>query len=106
MNLALVLEAAGKYTAAGDAYESALEGHANYLPAIQGLARAAVRDGRDDSRLVGWLETIAMEADDEWRAWARGRLAAGRCEWLASPPGPQCGPCCALGTSRGIWHPG
>jgi hypothetical protein len=46
-----------------------------FLPAIQGLARLALATGREEPRLHGWLETIALEGEtEEWRRWARSRL--------------------------------
>lgn len=75
VNLALVLESAGKVDGALASYESALEVQPGYLPAIQGAASLAVREGRKDERLAGWLSEIAMRGDGlAWREWARGRL--------------------------------
>ncbi len=72
VNLALVMEAAGKNDEALGAYASALEVRAEYLPAIQGTARLLVREGREDGRLPTWLEVIALRSDQEaWRDWAR-----------------------------------
>jgi hypothetical protein len=34
-----------------------------------------VAAGREEPRLLGWLETIALEGEtEEWRRWARSRL--------------------------------
>lgn len=72
LNLAITLERAGREEDAVAAYTAALEVYPDYLPAIQGLARQAVRDGVRDERLDGWLCEIAMRSTDpEWRAWAR-----------------------------------
>ena len=65
------LEEAGKVEEALATYDAALEVYPGYLPAIQGLARLTLRAGRDDARLGGWLEEIAMRSDDaRWRSWA------------------------------------
>jgi hypothetical protein len=71
VNLALVLERAGKLDDARTNYESALKEYPDYLPAIQGLASLTVRSGRQDEHLAAWLDTIAMRSDDDtWRDWA------------------------------------
>ncbi len=76
VNLALTLDRAGRADDAFEAYETALEITPGYLPAVQGIARLVVRDGRRDARLQGWLERIVMEGEDElWREWAEGKLA-------------------------------
>ena len=75
VNLALVMEAAGRTDDALGAYASALEVRSEYLPAIQGAARLLVRQSRDDDRLPQWLEEIAYRADASWAAWARTALA-------------------------------
>ena len=75
VNLALTLERAGRADDAVTEYTAALEVYPGYLPAIQGLARAAVVRSGEDARLDAWLERIAMEGEsDEWREWARERL--------------------------------
>ena len=75
VNLALTLERAGRADDAITEYTAALEVYSGYLPAIQGLARATVVRGGDDSRLNAWLERIAMEGEsDKWREWVRERL--------------------------------
>jgi tetratricopeptide (TPR) repeat protein len=73
-NLGLCLERAGKVDAALKAYEAALEVWPDYLPAVQGLALATVRAGRDDERLAAWVDTISAHTDDDaWRSWERTR---------------------------------
>jgi Tfp pilus assembly protein PilF len=78
VNLALVMEAAGKTEDALGAYASALEVRSEYLPAMQGMARLLVREGRDDNRLRPMLDEIALRSNDAvWRDWAaleRARL--------------------------------
>ena len=78
VNLALTLERAEKTDDALAAYSAALEVHPGYLPAIMGAASLAARTGREDERLAGWIEEIALRAEDEaWAKWARERLALG-----------------------------
>jgi tetratricopeptide (TPR) repeat protein len=68
LNLAITL---GREEEAVAAYTAALEVYPDYLPAIQGLARHAVRSGLSDERLDGWLREIAMRSTDAgWREWA------------------------------------
>jgi tetratricopeptide (TPR) repeat protein len=72
LNLAITLERAGRDDEAVAAYTAALEVYPDYLPAIQGLARHAVRSGLSDERLDGWLREIAMRSTDAgWREWAQ-----------------------------------
>lgn len=71
VNLALVLERAGKIDDAKANYESALKEYPEYLPAIQGLASLTVKAGRTDERLAHWLDTVALDSNDaSWRKWA------------------------------------
>ncbi len=74
VNLALTLERAGRLEEAFKTYETALEVAPEDLTAIEGLASLAVRTRRDEPRLHGWLEAIALVADDPWRSWARLRM--------------------------------
>ncbi len=76
LNLALTLDKAGQVDEAYQSYEAALEVYPGYIPAIQGMARLAVRSGRDDPRLARWLERIALEGETEtWRQWASAQRA-------------------------------
>jgi len=77
MNLALTLEQAGKTDDAIRAYETALEVYPGHMPTVQALARLSVVRRREDPRLAGWLDEIAMRGETEdWRAWAfRSRMA-------------------------------
>lgn len=71
VNLALTLERAGRTNDAIDAYTSAFEVYAEYLPAMQGLARLQVRTGRRDDRTETLLREIALRGEtEEWRQWA------------------------------------
>ena len=79
VNLALVLETAGKVDDALAAYDAALEVYPGYLPAIMGAASLTLRTGRDDERMEEWLEEIAMRAEDEaWREWVLLQQASHR----------------------------
>ena len=74
VNLALTLEMAGKVEEALASYGAALEVYPDYLPAVQGIASLTVRAGKQDERLKGWLDVIAMRAEStEWKAWALSR---------------------------------
>ena len=77
VNLALCMEQAGRVDDALESYEAALQVWPEYLPAVQGIARATVRARREDPRMARWLEVIAMQGEDEgWVRWARERSAA------------------------------
>lgn len=71
VNLALVLERAGKTEEALGAYEAALAAYDNYLPALQGRARLQIASGRTDGDTIDALDEIALRGDEAWRAWAR-----------------------------------
>jgi Tfp pilus assembly protein PilF len=72
VNLALVWEAAGRTDDALGAYASALEVRAEYMPAVQGMARLLVRQGRTSERLAAMLDDIALRsANEAWGGWAR-----------------------------------
>ena len=73
VNLALVLESAGRTHDAIDAYATALEIAPGYLPAIQGMASLQLRTGNADHRTQGLLDEIAMRGDPSWRRWALQR---------------------------------
>jgi tetratricopeptide (TPR) repeat protein len=76
VNLALVMELAGRIDEAMANYEAALEVWPGYLPAIQGAARLALRSGyRNEARLKGWLDEVALRGEPAWREWARRRQA-------------------------------
>lgn len=78
VNLALALEAGGKTTQALAAYDAALQVYPGYLPAVMGAASLTLRSGTGDKRVRGWLEEIAMRAEEpSWAEWARERLALG-----------------------------
>jgi Tfp pilus assembly protein PilF len=79
VNLALVWEAAGRTDDALGAYASALEVRAEYMPAVQGMARLLVRADREGGRLESLLQEVAMRGTDStWRDWAGAELARRR----------------------------
>jgi len=79
VNLAITLEMAGKVEDALAGYKTALEVYPDYLPAVEGLASLSARLGKNADKLVGWLEIIAMRAEEPaWKEWASGRLAKER----------------------------
>jgi hypothetical protein len=55
------------------------EVYPEYLPAIQGMASLMLRTGRQDDRIAGWLEAIALRCKDSvWQQWASRHLALRR----------------------------
>jgi len=80
LNLALVLDRAGRAGDALDAARTALEVMPGNLPAIQLTALIQVRDGISDPGTIGLLEQISLRSDQEpWRTWAvaqRDRLVS------------------------------
>ena len=76
VNLAIVLERAGRPEDAAEAFMAALEEQTDYLPAVQGIALLTVTQQWSDERLRGWLEQVAMRTEDaSWRSWALSELA-------------------------------
>jgi tetratricopeptide (TPR) repeat protein len=76
INLALVLESAGRAEDALDAYASALEVYPDHIAAIQGLVRLQLKRDRPDGSTRPRLAEIALRGTSpEWRTWARGQLA-------------------------------
>jgi len=74
LNLALVLETAGRTNEALATYATALEVYPGHIHTIQALARLQVRSGNTGSRTAALLDTIAMRGETEqWRTWARER---------------------------------
>ena len=69
-NLAMTLEQAGQVDDALASYTAALEVYDGFLPAIQGLASLTLRSRREDERMRGWLEDIALRGEGAWREWA------------------------------------
>ena len=78
VNLALVLESAGRTHDAIDAYATALEIAPGYLPAIQGMASLQLRTGNADHRTRGLLDEISMRGAPTWRDWAVDHLSRAR----------------------------
>ena len=79
LNLALTLERAGRIDEALAACDSALEVYPGHIATTQALARIQLRHRRTDDRTYDLLEEIAMRGETEqWREWARHRLALDR----------------------------
>jgi tetratricopeptide (TPR) repeat protein len=75
INLALVLEQAGKTDDAIEAYAAALEVYPDHLGAMQGLARVRVRSGLIDESTRSMLSEIALRSESqEWRTWAHVQM--------------------------------
>jgi tetratricopeptide (TPR) repeat protein len=75
VNLAITLELAGKADDALASYGAALEVYPDYLPAIEGIAKLTLRNGKKDERLPSWLDTIALRGEsDSWKDWAHVQL--------------------------------
>ncbi|MGE3109823.1 MAG: tetratricopeptide repeat protein [Phycisphaerales bacterium] len=75
VNLALVLEHAGRTDEALATYAAALEVYPNYLPAMQALARLQLRSGHTDSSTDTYLNEIALRGEStQWRQWAQTQL--------------------------------
>ena len=75
MNLAVVLERAGRVDEALTNYRSALEVYPEYLPAVQGLARLQVKSGKTDAHTRTLLQDVALRGEtDRWKEWARTAL--------------------------------
>jgi tetratricopeptide (TPR) repeat protein len=77
VNLALVLERAGRLEEAYQNYTAALEATPEYLAAIQGAALLACRTQRAEPRLAAWLQRIALSEDPSWASWAKEQLRSG-----------------------------
>ncbi len=76
INLALVMEQAGRTDEALRAYETALEVVPECVAAMQGAAALCLRGNLADQRLDPWLERIALAGENaDWRAWALERRA-------------------------------
>ena len=71
VNLALVLDRAGRSAEALDAARAALEVMPGNLSAIEMVALLQVRDGKTDATTPALLDQISMRSDDPgWRSWA------------------------------------
>lgn len=76
MNLALVLERAGRTEDALAAYATALEVRPGHVPTVQAYVRCQLKHGRADDRTSALLEAVALRGTTSaWRDWARTRLA-------------------------------
>lgn len=74
VNLALVMERAGRQDEAFRSYEAALASAPECVAAMQGAAVNMVSQSRSDDRLAGWLDVVALRGETpEWRAWAASK---------------------------------
>ncbi len=74
MNLALVLEKAGRTDEALAMYATALEVYPEHVPTMQALTRLQLRSGKADDRTVSMLDEIALRGDTpRWRDWAKSQ---------------------------------
>ena len=73
------MERAGRTDEALAGYAAALEVWPGYLPALQGIASLTLRAGdREDPRLQGWLEEVALRGEGAWQEWARSQVVRRR----------------------------
>lgn len=76
MNLALVLEKAGRIDQAFATYDTALEVYPEHIPTMQALSRLQLRTGRADDRTARMLDEVAIRGETSaWREWARSQRA-------------------------------
>jgi Tfp pilus assembly protein PilF len=76
MNLALVLERAGRTDEALATYATALEVYPEHIPTMQALTRLQLRAGRTDDRTAHMLDEVALRGETQaWRDWARFQRA-------------------------------
>ncbi|HKX46056.1 MAG TPA: tetratricopeptide repeat protein [Planctomycetota bacterium] len=72
VNLALVLQRAGRLDDAIAEFEQVAVEHHGYLPALQGWAIALVESGQDLGEMGQWeAELRGRVADEGWAAWLR-----------------------------------
>jgi Tfp pilus assembly protein PilF len=75
VNLALVMELAGRTDEAVAHYRAALETYPQYLPAIEGLTSLQLRTGTSDEHTGKQLAEIALRGSSpEVQAWARKQM--------------------------------
>lgn len=76
INLALVLERAGRTDEAIAAYETALEVQPEHIGAVQALTRLQLKSGKRNEHTRERLEAIALRGQSmQWREWAKTQLA-------------------------------
>ncbi len=72
LNLALVLERAGRTDEALATYATALEVYPDHIPTIQALASLQLRANKPDDRTPAYLDDITLRGQTQaWRDWAR-----------------------------------
>jgi Tfp pilus assembly protein PilF len=76
LNLALVLERAGRTDEALATYTTALEVYPEHIPTMQALTRLQLRAGRTDDRTARMLDEVALRGETPaWRDWAKFQRA-------------------------------
>lgn len=76
LNLALVLERAGRTDEALATYATALEVYPEHIPTMQALTRLQLRAGRTDDRTAKMLDEVALRGETPaWRDWAKFQRA-------------------------------
>jgi Tfp pilus assembly protein PilF len=76
LNLALVLERAGRTDEALATYATALEVYPEHIPTMQAMTRLQLRAGRADDRTARMLDEVALRGETPaWRDWARFQRA-------------------------------
>lgn len=75
VNLGICLDRAGRIDDAMASFDAALQVSPEHLPAIHGAALLTVRAGREEPRLLGWLNVIELRGDGRWQHWARASAA-------------------------------
>jgi Flp pilus assembly protein TadD len=75
MNLALVLERAGRTDQALAQYATALEAFPEHIGTMQAMSRLQLRSGKTGATTRHMLEEVALRGEtEEWRTWARSVL--------------------------------
>ena len=76
VNLAIVLERAGRFDAAAREYSSALELSPNHTRAAQALVSLQLRHNLTDDRTPSLLDHVALHGETrQWREWAMEQRA-------------------------------
>jgi tetratricopeptide (TPR) repeat protein len=75
MNLAMVLERAGRTDDALATYRTALEVYPDHLPTLQARTRLQLKSNKRDESTNAHLQQIAMRSSPQWREWALKQLS-------------------------------
>ena len=74
LNLALIMEKAGRVDEALIGYASVLEVYVGHVLAMQAMTRLQLKSGRADEETRAMLKEIALKGEDQtWREWARAQ---------------------------------